>query len=277
MPGRRLALALTLVSLAVFIASVIPMASRVRAFNRTANFARLHAEVKSQREFKLTAFPAVKLTDDFDDAGRAALRLNFGDAVRLIPVKPPPFRDMPNLAAYEEWAKVLAINQVRVDDDGRSAPAPGSERLLIVVRRTPDGFDPGSWGTVRRVEWLFDIYDLKPDGEVSMTTYRWPRSERSERGLRRRTQSEDARVDQVALAALPRLQERSVEYFAAMHVIPKLNVPEHKFNDTAFSPGVLGWTLPVSMFSLLTCSGGLAFALGGRRTPKNGESAKIRP
>ncbi len=265
MTGRRIAWIVMGVSLAVFAVAMVPLSQRVRDFNEHAHFTRLHAEVKSARAFKLAAFPPVEIVDDFDDQKRAVLRLTFGDTTRLIPVQAPRVRNLPNLAAYEEWAKMLAINEVEVGPAGNSVPKAGTERLVLVVRRTPDGFDPGSWGAVRRVEWVFDVYDLKPDGQITMQTYRWPRSERSERGLQTRNQSDQPKPHEVALAALPRLEERSVEYFAAMHVIPKLNVPSHKFNDTAFSPKVLGWTLPVSMLSLLAAAGGFAFAVGGRR------------
>lgn len=248
-----------------FAAAIVPMTQRIAAFNKSAHFARLHVEPQIAREFKLTGYPAVKLTDAVTPDGRSALRLEYAGSERLIPVKAPPVRDLPVLAGYEEWFKVLAINGVITDPSGRSAPAPGTDHLYMVARRTPEGFVPESWGSVRRVEWVFDIYELKPDGSVAMKTYRWPRSERSERNLTARNQSPKADPREVALQQLPRLDERSVEYLVAMHVIPKLNVPEHKFNDTAFSPSVLGWTLPVSMLALLSLTGGLVFAIAPRR------------
>ena len=67
------------------------------------------------------------------------------------------------------------------------------------------------------------------------------------------------------LIDIPRLEDRTVEHFAAMHVMPKLNMPEHKFDDTALSPEVLGWTLPVSMCAVLAFAGGLVFAIAPRR------------
>jgi hypothetical protein len=58
-----------------------------------------------------------------------------------------------------------------------------------------------------------------------------------------------------------------------MFVIPKLNVPEYKFSDTAFRIEVLGWTLPVTMASVLLIAGGVAFALAPRRRPTPASAA----
>lgn len=268
--SRRTCLIIAAISGAAFIFSLVPLTQRIAEFNQHAHLARFHAEPSVARQFKLAAFPEVKLTDAVTEDGRSALRLDYAGKTYTLLVQPPPVRDLPALVAYDEWFKVLAINQVITGPDGRSAPAPGSERLLLVSRRTPEGFSPDSWGTVRRAEWLFDIHDLKPSGEVVSITYRWPRSEQSERGLAKRNQSPDAKPWEIELQKLPRLDERSIEYFAAMHVIPKLNVPSHKFSDTALSPRVLGWTLPVSMLSFLVLTGALAFAIGpwsGPATP----------
>jgi hypothetical protein len=281
--GRALAWIITLGSLAAFGAAIVPMIARIRAFNAEAALVRYHAEPIVSRDIRLGRFPALKLTDDVTESGQAALRLEYGDTRRLIPVKKPPARDLPNLALYDEWAKVLAINEVTLDDQQRSVARPGTERLLLVVRRTPEGFDPDSWGEVRRIEWVFDFYELRPDGSIEQTQRRWPRKPRSEKRLFREAamdlaappsdlkspqEIEDWRAAiarSKMLATIPVLKDRTLEHYAALFVMPKLSVPEHKFNDTALSPEVLGWTLPVSMVSVLTFAGGLVFALAPRR------------
>jgi hypothetical protein len=53
-----------------------------------------------------------------------------------------------------------------------------------------------------------------------------------------------------------------------MHVIPKLNVPKYKFNDTAFSFHTLGWTLPASMLSGLVFCIAFFFAIAPTRPPQ---------
>ena len=55
-------------------------------------------------------------------------------------------------------------------------------------------------------------------------------------------------------------------YDFAMFVIPKLSVPDYKFNDTAFRLEVLSWTLPCSMCAVLAFLGGLVFAIAPKRS-----------
>lgn len=264
---------MTLVCTVLFVLSLTFLLQRVDQFNIHKHFLRLHVEPTVSRFFQKGAFPLVSLQDRNDELGHAFLRLDFAGSVTMIPVKTPPARDLPNLAGYDEWCKVLAINEVELGPRGTSVAKPGTEQLIIVNRRTPDGFDPDTWGSVRRNEWVFDFYDLKTDGTIALTTRRWPRSDYSESNLKAAAESgKDPRA--AALFAFEPLQERSVEYFAALHVIPKLNVPRYKFTDTAFSLSVLGWTLPTSMLSALFGTLSLAFATFSAPRPR---SASERP
>lgn len=261
MPVRRQLLwGLVAVSGLVFVGSGLALGRRIGEFNRTSNLARFHAQVEEQRELHLEGYPPLRLSDAVDDRGRPAIRLEYGDTTRLIPAKAPPAPNLPTLAGYDEWAKVLAVNQVGLDANRHSVAVPGTDRLLIVSRRTPEGFDPDTWGSVRRDEWVFDFYDLRPDGSIVESVRRWPRTDMGEERFSQQAAASDDKGLK-ALAAIPPLEERSIEYFAAMHVIPKLNVPKHKFSDTALNPRVLGWTLPVNMLSGLVLVPALFFAI----------------
>lgn len=261
--SRRIALLVMLVSAAAFIGALYPMVGRIQEFNLHAGLHNYHAEVLNTRQYKIGSFPEFKLTDVPGDAGspraefESFLRLEYAGAETLIRVKKPPAFGMENLALYDEWVKVLAVNEVGRDEAGNQQAIPGSEHLLIVCRRTPDGFDPDSWGSVRRDDWVFDFYRLMPDGTIETMQRRWPRGSRAEARLETEADS--------PLRAIEPLKPRTLEYFAAMHVIPKLNVPKYKFNDTALSPQVLGWTLPVSMLGGLGLIGGLVFAIAPPR------------
>lgn len=266
--SRKFAIVGTLVFGACFVGAMRPMVARIDAFNHEAGLARFHAEVLNARRIKIGVFPEFTLTDVPGEGPRAAfesfLRLDYAGRQTLIPVKKPPAFDVPNLGMYEEWVKVLAVNRVEPGPQtGASTAVPGTEQLLIVARRTPDGFDPESWGSVRRDDWVFDFYRLTPDGEVQVFQRRWPRGRRAEARL-----AEEAGNP---LRQIEPLRERTIEYFAAMHVIPKLNVPKHKFDDTALSPAVLGWTLPVSMLGLLGFTASLVFAVAPRRRREQAE------
>lgn len=285
-------------SVVCFCGSVVGMALRIADFNRDADFARFNARLIADREFHLPGFPPVRLTDARAESAEAAssdpatasggvqgadagawgsfLRLEYGERELMIPVRSPPIENAPNLAVYDEWVKVMAITEMhRSEETGYSEPVESGRRLLIATRTTPPGYDPRSWGSVRRSEWVFTFYNLHPDGTISTERRRWPRKRRGEQMLQRLASEAEERPDEeneryAELALIPPLSERSVEFFAAMHVIPKLNVPGYKFNDTAFSFAVLGWTAPAAGFSVLGMLGTLIFAIapGVKRPPE---------
>lgn len=255
------------------------MARRIADYNFARQFRRFHTEPILFREVRVAGFPALRFEDSTDPrTGEFAIRLTCSDPppeplVRYIPVKKPAALNLPNLGIYEEWLRVLAVNEVVRDENGRQIPAPGSERIIVAVRRTPEGLNPESWGSVKRTEWLFDFYDIRRDGTIGFSTRRWPMLTHYEQAFQRRAADPAADPGLKALAAIPPLEERSVEYFAALHVIPKLNMPKYKFTDTAFNPRILGWTLPACMLSGL----GFCFAFFFALAPRRDFSAPDRP
>ncbi|HVU63043.1 MAG TPA: hypothetical protein VHC70_03640 [Phycisphaerales bacterium] len=267
--GRTISWLLVIVAAAVFVVSIVPLSRRIEAYNKSAGFLNLHGEPISSRELNVEGFPKGALTDAQMPDGSSAVRLDYAGKSILIPVKAPAAVNLPGLAAYDEWLKVLAIYEVVRDSAGRQERKPGSERLIIVVRRTPEGYDPDKEGEVRRTEWVFDYYDLKKDGTVEQYARRWPRSLRAEERLRDEAAGhadDPARIASAkALIAIQPLKDRTIEHFAAMHVIPKLAVPDYKFNDTAFRFAVLGWPLPAAMCSVLVFTCALVFAIAPRR------------
>ncbi len=269
--GRRYAWCITIGAGVLFCAAIAPMAQRIAKYNASANIPTFHAEPIAGRTLRVDGFPVATLTDVEAGRGEGTIRLDYGGTETLIPVKRPPALNLPTLAGYDEWLKALAIYPVVRDDKGQQSRVAGSERFIIVVRRTPEGYDPETWGEVRRIDWVFDYYELKRDGTVEKSSRRWPRSYGSENRLQKEAAgtSADLTAEQVAasqkLAAFEPLKQRTFEYYAAMFVIPKLNVPQYKFTDTAFRPEVLGWTLPSAMIAVLAFTGGLVFVIAPRR------------
>lgn len=273
---------ITLACAAGFIAAAIAMAGRIKDFNRTRHFAQYHAEPITARQVNLVGFPRLTIADAPSSpdqparSGESFFKVSYGGdgdtpaAVKYVPVRRPAGFDIPTLGIYDEWAKLLAVNEVARNAEGDPVAKPGTERLLLVVRRTPEGYDPATWGSVRRTEWVFDFHTFTPDGKIKTETRRWPMAgEHREASFQERAASANP-ADPMgahlkALAAIEPIEERSLEFFAAMHVIPKLNVPKHKFTDTALSPKVLGWTLPVSMLCGLAFSIAFFFAVAPSR------------
>jgi hypothetical protein len=255
--------------LVAFIVSAAFMAKRAAAFNRDQNFPHYRFGVSTSRSFKVYGRQVV-LTDDASDGG-ARLKIEYGDQTRVVPVRKPPAPKLPDLGGYQEWLKVLEINQVErvASPDGKGTIAQdksGSAHLVLIVRRPAAGFDPETWGTARLDDWTFDFHAFEADGTIRTSTFRWPRSDHGEQQLRKQVESGDAFAKQ--LAAIPPLQERTWEYQGALHVMPKLSVPKYRFQNDAFNPRVMGWTLPVGMLSVLGMLVGIGMGVGGRRATR---------
>src|SRR5690606_11768432 len=96
------------------------------------------------------------------------------------------------------------------------------------------------------------------------------RSELGEMSLRKEIEKGEATAK--ILATIPPLEERSWQYQAALHVIPKLNVPKYRFKDTAMK--AMGWTLPVAGFAGLGVMIGIGLVMrpraGGHRASGTG-------
>ena len=249
--SRKLGLLLAAASLAVFIASVYVMSRRAADYNRAADHPEYIMIRRVNRDFTVHGREA-HIRDAAAESGEAALHITYGDAERTIPVRPPPVQGAPNLQLYDEWVAVLETWRVQRDaESGDAERIPDSARLIIVNRRTPEGFDPETWGQVRRTDWTFDFYELTAGGEIDHRVRRWPRSSHGDAVARRDPHSE--------LAQIEPLEERSFEYLAALHVIPKLAMPKYKFKDTAVYG--MGWTLPVAGLSGLLVLVGLFLVL----------------
>lgn len=260
--SNKLGWCLAAVFAAVVLYSVYRMSFKVDAYNKQSRFAHFRFQVMGSREFRAFGMP-VTITDEAE--GKLSfLRIRFGPTDRRVPVKTPPVMNIPSMGIYDEWAKVLEVHEVGRDEDGENIDKQGSGRVVLVCRRTPDGYDPETWGTVFRDSWTFDFYEFTKEGTLTDSSFRWPRGELGDMTLTRLVKEGNPQA--VALAALPELPERSWQYQAALHVIPKLNVPKYRFQDDAVS--AMGWTLPTAGFGGLGLILGLCMGFAPRRTTR---------
>lgn len=252
-------------SLAACVLSVMQMSRRVAAYNEQAHFGHFRFDVATSRQFRAHDRPiTITDADDVPDDGRAALRVTYGDIEKTVPVVQPAVKNVPDLGIYGDWAKIIEVHQVG-RDTGSLQDMEGTGRLLLICRIPPAGYNPETWGSVRRADWTFDFHEFKEDGAIDSTTYRWPRSEMGEMGLKKEIEKGDETAK--ILATIPPLEEQTWQYQAALHVIPKLNVPKYRFKNTAMK--AMGWTLPVAGFSGLGAILGIAILMAPHRVKRD--------
>lgn len=172
----------------------------------------------------------VSLTDVTVE-GVPYVTLAYGEQkVQLHATRPGKF-DLPGLGKHEDWLRVLSfIDSTGMDPDkaeelSRAGKIP--DRLVVVTKSLRAGANPESWGEVWKHDWVFEFYELLPDGTIQRQRSGYPSPA-----------SKVPRNDE--------LQEGTWQYTAALHLMPK-GGPTLTFRQSPVAAA--GWTLPAAAFS----------------------------
>lgn len=272
---RPIPLAVAAVSLVVLCVSVVLLAKRVRAYNENAIHSIFAFIEVSNPTFTFSGRP-VELLDDTDDEGRPAVRVVYGQDELVIPVTVQTRQRIPGFFnRHADWFRMVFFadrSGLSMDEFENAVAAETIPVRLVIVTRTPFGADPvkdGIFGLeqehnestadVRRDRWLFDFYELNPEGGFTVhQPLRFPESGAS---LLRRQNNAKLKGDPIPQRADGELQERTWQYGAALKVMPR--APSITFENQALRAS--GWTLPASSASVLGLVFGIFFAFAPQR------------
>lgn len=271
---RPIPLAVAAVSLGLLVISTTMLAQRVRAYNASA--------VQSLFAFIEVNNPTFEFSDrpvelsDTGDQDRPMLRVRYGQDELLIPVAVETRQKLPAFfARHSDWMRMVFF----ADRSGMSMQEFESRiardeipARLVIVTRTPFGADPAkdalfgleqdqneSTADVRRDRWLFDFYELNPEGGFTVhEPLRFPESGSS---LLRRQNQAKLRGEPIPERNPGELQERTWQYGAALKVMPR--APAITFENQALRAA--GWTLPAASASVLGLMFGVFFAIAPAR------------
>lgn len=271
---RPIPLVVAAVSLGLLVISTTMLAQRVRAYNASA--------VQSLFAFIEVNNPTFEFSDrpvelsDTGDQDRPMLRVRYGQDELLIPVAVETRQKLPAFfARHSDWMRMVFF----ADRSGMSMQEFESRiardeipARLVIVTRTPFGADPAkdalfgleqdqneSTADVRRDRWLFDFYELNPEGGFTVhQPLRFPESGSS---LLRRQNQAKLRGEPIPERNPGELQERTWQYGAALKVMPR--APAITFENQALRAA--GWTLPVASASVLGLMFGVFFAIAPAR------------
>jgi hypothetical protein len=250
---RVLAASLALVSLGVFILSVVSLAARIRDYNQSPERQRFAFMPVGDRSFTFAGRP-VGLSDD-DRGDQSVVLVRYGEReLRLTaPVKPLP-PELPGLARHQDWLRVLRFAErgSGSSEEFQKSLNEGHDRLVVVVRRPRVAADPRT-GEVPKGDWVFDFNELLPDGSIRSHTLREPKTKGDK----------NPKADE--------LKPNTWEMDAAMSLMPgsppdSLNFgrPTASFKKDALT--VAGWTMPAAVVSILALVASLAVMAAPRRT-----------
>ncbi len=175
---------------------------------------------------------------DADDNGVPTLVVRYGDReLRLrvtIPTRHEALKAI-GLAAHRDWFRIFRFVETSgiASEEVEALVARGelTDRLVLVTRTPRQGVDPETWGQVWKRDWVFDFFELKPDGTIETQRLRFP-STKSDQPY-----AEDE------------LKERTWQYEAALLSMPPSGQPKGKYRNDAVR--AMGWTWPAAAFSSL--------------------------
>lgn len=240
--GRPIAWMITALACGAMVICGFAMASRIAEFHR-ANPREVYAFQKvSYKEFEF-AGRSVTFTDE-DQNGIWYLGVKYGDESLRLRVTIPRDRRLPGLEPHGEWMRALlfssatgkTISQVQADlSAGKATPR------MVIVTRTPRPGEPEAYaGRMNSKAWVFDFYELKPEGGFDHQRLKFPTTKQHQ---------PDKEGE---------LHENTWQYQAALSVIPKGISPRPKFTNDGLKAA--GWTLPATSLSMLMMLAGLAIS-----------------
>lgn len=250
--------ALTVISLAVFAPAVLTIANRLE--DRRVPLVWFLDPILSH-DFAFRDEPLhVDETTIVNDRGeeQPAVVVTYKGEKTLIPVEERDER-LPELLKYENWMEILPMVEgkgARSADEieQKLAADEVKPRLIIAARYTPEEYDPGSWGLVRRKDWKYVFYEFLHDAPP----------EESVR-VREDTYRElEQLVDPDVRAELGREDDLWM-YHAMIQVTPASYYPKNKQVDESIA--AMGWAWPAAGVSVLAFVAGVMLIFMSRVNP----------
>ncbi len=265
MPSSRLiAVILIALSLAGLGVSVPMMASKL---GKRDNHLVFFGKPIADNEFGYHGEPVEIATVDAPAEGggtRRMLEIRWRGAVDSTPIVDGMREDdrLPGLLRHSEWLRVLTYAEgAKTDADIAAGVDAGTitPHLIVAMRSPPEGFDGGSWGSVRRREWVYRFVELLPPGSGADAA-----------GPFKVTVSTYAEIEKLGDPVFRREQGREGDFwqYAAMEQVTPATLFRARNRNMNDAMGSMGWTWPAagtSVMGLIAGIGVLILGGGGKR------------
>jgi hypothetical protein len=273
MPNPRpIPFAAALLALVLVVVSCVVMAGRIAGYN--AEYGRityLQFEV-TERDFSFAERP-VTIADLPADGAHplGAVRVSYADESLTLPVTIPPIEyseQFPGMERHHDWLRVArfarltdrSYDQLVEAMDRREEP----DRLVVVTKSPRPGVNTATWGRVWRKDWVFDFYELLPEGGFRHERFAYPTARTAAQQDQRRAAEAESQ------GGLPELDTRSWQFQLADMLMPEGSAPRIIAGD---SPLVAtGWTFPTAILSVFAAVAGLLLAFAPPRARREAGS-----
>lgn len=267
---RTLGLVLVVASLALLVVSVIAMAKRLSTRPDMAERPMVwFNEAVNAESFIFQGEPIEVRTIAADQAGVTgpgpAVEISYRGATERLEIGGRDEERFPGLMRHEDWLRVMPMAEGRAGSQDeliemlrRGDVRP---RMVVAARYPAAGFDPGSWGLVRRRDWRYVFLEFKPGGppeqaiERAETTYR-EIEQLFAPGPRDKPVEGITEAEKLA---------RQWQYYAMLQVTP---APLYRAKDKVVEQGMsaMGWTWPSAAAAVIGLMVGGTLVLSTRVT-----------
>jgi hypothetical protein len=263
---------LSLITLAF---SSFALAKRINAFNAERDAPLFSFRDVQEDSFLFLNNPFTIKEITIED--KPFVQVNYAQDELLLPVVIPPKQPLPTLFDRQrEWLSIMIMaDRAGMTLDEMESKITSGEIVprLILATRTPFGAEPAkekrfdsieiekneSWGEARRDLWLFDFYEMNPDGSITVhDPKRFPESGKS---LQRRQNYAKLKGEPIPQRDAEDLIEYSWQYGAAIKLTPR--PPAITMENQALRNA--GWTLPTAAASILVLIASIFFAIAPSR------------
>lgn len=169
---------------------------------------------------------------------------------------------LPGLLRHEDWFKIMTMAQAKApsSDEVRRMIAEGRTRprLIAAARYPAEGYDPGSWGLVRRREWRYRFVEFLADGPAESSIRSWETTYADlERAVAPGPYDKPVELSRADEA------EKLWQHGAMLQVTPAML---YRARDKQVQQGIhaMGWTWPVGGASMLGLAAGAALVAASR-------------
>lgn len=220
------------------------------------------AEPAGEYEFAFRGEP-ISITLAEPETGNPSLDLTFRGNRLVFPIGPDDDPRLPGLNRHSKWFKVLPMAAAPSGSrqDLMLALADGSiePRLVVAARYPAEGYDPESWGRVRRKEWRYRFVELKVDGPPEEAVESVERTYGELDAL----YSPSVYDDPESIADAETRRRDGWQYEAMLQVTP---AGAYRSRSKRVRAGMtaMGWTWPAAGVSILLFLGGSALAAASR-------------
>jgi len=195
-----------------------------------------------------------------------ALRVHWRGQTIDYPTWLPP-GDGEGLEPFKEWFGLMVLADGAESDatarDNWTGDHGPDTRLVAIARYPAEGFDPGSWGLVRRQDWHYRLAQLNPEGPDDQAIEQWDKTYGEIDAIFMPGKYTKRRHPEWIMKSREERHEKLWMYYAMVEITPPM---QFRGRDKA-SEGIvasMGWAWPAASGGCIGLVAGIALWASGR-------------